>query len=322
MRAPDDTLRVRLAATGPAARPARGSLGGVVTGYLSPRGLPPMAGALFVTDTGLVFRSADGRYGTTLPVVGPIRSSAQGRWRASAVTLAYVDGRLGRPSYLFRVDGGVFSTDMPGALLDVAGHPRWLDSLDSREWMAERSLVNAGDAAAVQRMLETIVNGAYADSLYAIFGRPARPAGIVGARGRAAGRLGEYIATRDSLALDPGRVTSMRQLRHTLAHELAHRWQARSGGQLALLWGGVPPIRDPKRYGYGSTSEHQAEAAAFAIHFLLVTASGTQPDAELETLDQYELLVPGTRTMARYFALQPVFSRHPLRTRLIRGAEA
>jgi hypothetical protein len=322
MRGPDDTLRVRLAATGPAAGSAHASLGGVVTGYLSPRGLPPMAGALFVTDTGLVFRSADGRYGTTLPVVGPVRSSAQGRWRASAVTLAYVDETLGRPAYLFRVDGGVFTTDAPGALLDVAGHPRWLDSLDSREWMAERALVNAGDAAAVQRVLETIVNGAYADSLYAIFGRPARPAGIVGVRGRAAGRLGEYIATRDSLALDPGRVTSMRQLRHTLAHELAHRWQARSGVQLALLWRGVPPIRDPKRYGYGSTSEHQAEAAAFAIHFLLATTSGIQPHAELQTLDQYELLVPGTRTMARYFAMQPIFSRHPLRTRLTTGAEA
>jgi hypothetical protein len=317
----DDTLRVRLARTHAAER-GRTSFGGVVTGYLSPRGLPPMAGAMFVTDTGLIFRSADGRYGATLPVVGPVRRSAQGRWRASAVTLAYVDDGLGRRSYLFRVDGGVFTTDAPGALLDLSAHPDWLDSLDSREWVTERTLVNAGDGAAVDRLLDAIVNGSYADSLYAIFGRPARVAGVVGARGRAAGRLGEYVATRDSLALDPGRITSMRQLRHTLAHELAHRWQARAGAQLDILWRDVPAIRDPKRYGYGNRLEHQAEAAAFAIHFLLATAAGRDPRAEAQVLDQYELLVPGTRTMARYFALQPLFSHHPLRAVLTTGRDA
>ena len=321
VRTPDDTLRVRLAGTRPTAHSSRRSLGGVVTGYLSPRGLPPMAGAMFVTDTGLVFRSADGRYGATLPVVGPVRRTAQGPWRASAVTLAYVDDALGRRSYLFRVDGGVFATDAPGALLDLAEHPGWLDSLGSREWMAERALVNAGDAVAAERLLDGIVNGTYADSLYAIFGRPARDAGIVGVRGRAAGRLGEYVATRDSLALDPARMTSMRQLRHTLAHELAHRWQAHAAAQVALLWHDVPAIRDPKRYGYGNRSEHQAEAAAFAVHFLLTTVAGRNPRAEVEALDQYELLVPGTRTMARYFALQPLFARHPLRAMLTTGRQ-
>ena len=319
VRTPDDTLRVRLAADHAGDRRGRASLGGVVMGYLSPRGLPPMAGALFVTDTGLVFRSADGRYGATLPVVGPVRRSAGGPWRASAITLAYVDDTPGRRSYLFRVDGGVFATDAPGGLLDLAEHPGWLDSLASREWLAERTLVDANDAAAVDQLLRGMVNGSYADSLYAIFGRPTRPAGIVGAHGRAAGRLGEYVASRDSLALDPGRVTSMRQLRHTLAHELAHRWQAHAAGQVAVLWHDVPPIRDPKRYGYGSVLEHQAEAAAFAIHFLLATAAGRDARAELATLDQYELLVPGTRTMARYFALQPLFARHPLRPVLTTG---
>jgi hypothetical protein len=220
------------------------------------------------------------------------------------------------------VDGGVFATDAPGALLDVADHPRWLDSLESREWMTERTLVNPDDRVAGLELLRTILNGAYADTLYAVFGRPGRAAGVVGERGRAAGRLGEYIATRDSLALDPGRITSMRQLRHTLAHELAHRWQARSAGQLALLWRGVPPIRDPKRYGYGNTGEHQAEAAAFAIHFLLSTAADPQARGQLDTLDHYELLVPGTRTLARYFAMQPVFAGHPLRGLLTRDAES
>jgi len=313
MRAGDDTLRVRLASSRGVERRGRTSLGGVVTGYLSWRGLPPMPGALFVTDTGLVFRSADGSYGATLPVVGPVRRSSQGRWRASAITLAYVDQALGYPSYLFRVDGGVFATDAPGALLGLAEHPRWLDSLSSREWLTERVLVQPENEAAVRQVLGAIMNGSYADSLYAIFGRPSRVAGVVGPRGRAAGRLGEYIATRDSLALDPARMTSVRQLRHTLAHELAHRWQSRAGAQLTLLWKDVPEIRDPRRYGYGNPSEHQAEAAAFAIHFLLSTAGGGEARAELEALDHYELLVPGTRTMARYFAMQPVFARHPLR---------
>ncbi|HET7427709.1 MAG TPA: hypothetical protein VFJ50_11740, partial [Gemmatimonadales bacterium] len=269
----DDTLRARLTGTRPARRPTRTLFGSLVVGYFSPRGLPPMQGALTVTDTGLVFRSADGHFRTTLPVVGPVRESAAGRWRASAISLAYVDGTLGRDSYVFRVDGGVFETDVPGPLMDLAAHPSWLDNLRSREWVAEHALVDGRDARAVADLLDSVASSGYADSLYAVFGRPARAVGVVGARGRAAGRLGEYVASRDSLALDPGRMTSERQLRHTLAHELAHRWQARAAPQLAALWQGVPAIHDPKRYGYANLSEQQAEAAAFAAHFLLATGA-------------------------------------------------
>jgi len=314
-----DTLRVRLAGARAPERGRRAALSGLVAGYFSPRGLPPVAGALALSDTGLVFTSADGRYGVTLPVVGPVRRSADGRWRASAVSLAYVDDALGPPSYLFRVDGGVFETEAPGPLLEVAAHPTWLDSLGSVEWGVDRVLVDPADGPDVRARLDAIVNSAYADSLYALFGRPERPAGIVGERGRAAGRLGEYIASRDSLALDPGRMTSVEQLRHTLAHELAHRWQARAGLQLAMLWKGVPEIRDPKRYGYASVGEHQAEAAAFALHFLLATAGSRDPAGDTARLDHYELLVPGTRTLARYFAMQPVFRAHPLRALLTTG---
>lgn len=314
-----DTLRVRLADARGEASNGHAALGARIMGYLSPRGLPPLHGILLVTDTGLVFRSTDGRYAAVLPVVGPLRESARGRWRASAVSLAYVDEGLGRPSYLFRVDGGVFETNAPGPLVDLAGHPAWLDSLGSREWRGERALVDEADVAAARGLAATIANGSYADTLHAIFGRPARPAGLVGERGRAAGRLGEYIATRDSLALDPARMASMAQLRHTLAHELAHRWQARSSAQLEMLWQGVPPIRDPKRYGYGNPREHQAEAAAFAVHFLLATAASGDASAGTATLDHYDLLVPGTRTMARYFVMQPIFRRHPLRALLTTG---
>ena len=314
-----DTLRVRLAASRGVEPGRRAALSGLVAGYLSPRGLPPLAGAITLTDTGLVFTSADGRYGITLPVVGPVRASAAGRWRASAVSLAYVDDALGQPSYLFRVDGGVFETEAPGPLLEVAAHPAWLDSLGSVEWRADRVLVDPADEPAVRARLDAIMNGPYADSLYALFGRPERPAGVVGERGRAAGRLGEYVASRDSLALDPGRMTSVAQLRHTLAHELAHRWQARASVQLGLLWKDVPPIRDPKRYGYGSVGEQQAEAAAFALHFLLATGGSRDPTGEAARLDHYELLVPGTRTLARYFVMQPAFRGHSLRALLTTG---
>jgi hypothetical protein len=308
-----DTLRVRLASTRETGRHGRLDLSGLVAGYLSPRGLPPISGTIALSDTGLVFRSADGRYAITLPVVGPVRQSVEGRWRASAVSLAYVDDALGHPSYLFRLDGGVFETDAPGALMEVAAHPRWLDSLGSTHWRTEHALVDPADDPAVRALLDSIAGGAYADSLYAIFGHPALAVGVVGERGRAAGRLGEYIASRDSLALDPGRMASVDQLRHTLAHELAHRWQARASTQLAMLWKGVAPIRDPKRYGYGSTSEQQAEAAAFAMHFLLVTTGSRDPSSDAARLDHYDLLVPGTRTLARYFAMQPPFREHPLR---------
>jgi hypothetical protein len=317
--APDDTLRVRLADARGGTRRGRTMTASLVVGYFSARGLPPMQGALAVTDTGLVFRSVDGRFTTTLPVVGPVRQTPDGRWRAAAVSLAYVDRALGRDSYLFRLDGGVFETEAPGALMEVAAHPSWLDSLGSREWTVDRSLVNGADEAAVRGLLARLTVSPYADSLYAIFGRPDQAAGVVGERGRAAGRLGEYVASRDSLALDPGRMSSEAQLRHTLAHELAHRWQARSAGQLAALWRDIPAIRDPKRYGYDNVAEHQAEAAAFAVHFLLATATTHDPAGELATLDHYELLVPGTRTMARYFAMQPAFVRHPLRAVLTTG---
>ena len=315
----DDTLRVRSAAAGTTEAEGHAAVGAVIEGYLSPRGLPPIAGAMLVTDTGLVFRSYDGRYASTLPVVGPVRQSPRGTWRASAVTLAYVDQRLGSPSYLFRVDGGVFETEAPGPLVDLAAHPAWLDSLSSREWRVERTLADDGDAVAAGHLVSGIVHAPYADSLYAIFGRPSRPVGLVGARGREAGRLGEYISTRDSLALDPARMGSVAQLRHTLAHELAHRWQAHSRAQLTQLWKNVAPIRDPKRYGYASRREHQAEAAAFAAHFLLATAATTDPAAQAAVLDHYDLMVPGTRVLARYFALQPAFHAHPMRALLIAG---
>jgi hypothetical protein len=271
-----------------------------------------------VTDSGLVFRSGEGS-ATTLPLVGPVRERAGGRWRASTVSLAYMAETRGRTVYVFRVDAGVFETEVPGPLLDVAAHPVWLDSLGATEWAPDRPLVDARDSVALWRAARDVALSAYADSLYALFGRPRAAIGLMGQRGQNAGRLGEYIRARDSLALDPGRITGESQLRHTLAHELGHRWQNRAPNQVATLWWGVPPIRDPRRYGYADASEHQAEAIAFAINFLQTTASQDGGANSLELLDHYELLVPGTSTMVRYLALQPVYRAHPLRTLLTTG---
>jgi hypothetical protein len=297
-----DTLRLRPA--GPVHHTGGPllDLGAVIPGYLSPRGLPPLQGRLTLTDTGLVFQSSAGS-ATTFPLVGPLRKARGRQWRASTVSLAYTDEEGGRPIYVFRVDAGVFETEAPGALLDVSAHPGWLDSLGSVEWPTETPLVDGRNSAAVWAVARDLARSAYADSLYLLFGRPRAPIGLVGERGRSAGRLGEYIASRDSLALDPERMSAVVQLRHALAHELGHRWQARAPGQIATLWRGVTPIRDPKRYGYGDVAEHQAEAMAFAINFLQNTAAadGRSGSAALTLLDHYELFVPGTRTMVRYF---------------------
>ena len=167
-------------------------------------------------------------------------------------------------------------------------------------------------------MTRRLEGSTYADSLYALFGRPQRRIGLVSMRGRAAGRLGEYIASRDSLALDPARMTSEDQLRHALAHELAHRWQARAPGQIRTLWQDVRAIPDVRRYGHRHPWEHQAEAVAFAVHFLQSTAAASATDGAA-LLEQYELLVPGTGAVARYLALQPIYAQHPLHYLLTTG---
>ena len=141
----DDTLRVRLAGHRTRAARAVRAMGAVVPGYLSARGLPPVHGRFTVTDSGLVFRSSAGvtaRY----PLVGPVRHARGRRWRASAVSLAYIDDNGGRLTYVFRVDAGVFETEAPGPLLDLASHPMWLDNLPRTDWVRDQPLVRPGDS--------------------------------------------------------------------------------------------------------------------------------------------------------------------------------
>jgi hypothetical protein len=68
-----DTLRGRYASAGKAEIDGHAAFGAVIEGYLSPRGLPPIAGAMHHTDTGQVFSSYDGPNASTLPVVGTNR---------------------------------------------------------------------------------------------------------------------------------------------------------------------------------------------------------------------------------------------------------
>jgi hypothetical protein len=258
-------------------------------------------GEIVLTDTGLVFHPSRGTVST----------------RASSVSLAYVDDEHGRLHYLFRLDAGVFETEAPGPLLEAAAGREWSSDMATK---TSNRAPSAADSMGSLRAARQLASSRYADSLYVLFGKPRASVGLIGGRGRAAGRLGEYILVRDSLALDPALMTGQAQLRHALAHELGHRWQARAKAQLATLWSGVRSIPDPKRYGYGSVSEHQAEAIAFAISFLQTTATSTDvPSASLALLDHYDLLVPGTRTLVRYFALQSPYRNHPLRSRLTSG---
>jgi hypothetical protein len=280
---------------------SRLAFGAVIPGYLSSWGLPPVQGQFTVSDTGLVFRSARGSSST----------------RASTLSLGYVDHENGRAHYVFRIDDGVFETDAPGILLEVLADPVWLKDRKPGGRRGNRTLVKATDPLAPLATARQIAASSYADSLYRLFGQPSTPVGLIGRRGRRAGRLGEYIAGRDSLALDPSRMVDEAQLRHALAHELGHRWQARAKAQVATLWSGVPSIPDPKRYGFGEPLEHQAEAVAFAVNFLQTTAAaGDEASTWRSLLDHYELLVPGTRIMVRYLSLQPIYRKHPLRSRL------
>lgn len=314
-----DTLKHRAGTVGTDPTRANDGIGAAIEGFLSARGLPPVAGSFVVTDSGLVFHSADGRRIGVYPLIGPLRETAGRRWRAATVSLASADQVGDRTVYLFRVEGGVFETEAPGMLLELARHPAWLDSLRSIEWVKPR-LILGSDESASWSAVRNIAASSYADSLYALFGRPLRPIGLVGERGRNAARLGEYVASRDSVALDPARMTSDEQLRHALAHELGHRWQVRAPRQLATLWQRVPPIVDPKRYGYGSVSEHQAEAIAFAIHFLQTTADPNAGPPSPSLLEHYERLVPGTSALVHYFSLQPIYANHPLRQLLTVGS--
>jgi hypothetical protein len=282
------------------------SLPAAIPGYFSRNGLPPVRGVLTLTANGLTFRSPVGSVLLSYETIGgdgPVRWSQR---PASRVSLAYT-GKLGsRVSYVFRIHDGVFETVEPGRL------PRLLPRLVLLERAASGSVHGLADAATAAGMIRRLSESAYADSLYALFGKPARPVGSVGRRGIQLGDLAEYVLPRDSVALDPVHMISEAQLRHAFAHELGHRWEQREMGRVDSILGNVVAMGDPKRYGYGSKAEHRAEAIAFAVHFLQSTMAQGSSDG-LDLLEHYDFLVPGTGTMVRYLILLPLYRHHRLR---------
>lgn len=286
-------------------------------GLLSIGGLPPVPGALSVTDGSLVFHPLNG----TGPVAYALyrrTGSAEHPWRESAVDLLDVAAAGPDTLFVFHLDGAVLETASPGLLRDILADRAQLDSLGAPWTTAPSALADPRDTTAQLTVLRDLVATTYADTLFRVFGTPARPLGLVGDRGRRAGRLGEFITSRDSISLAPARMVSGAQLRHALAHELAHRWQRAEPDEVAGLWRGVPSIHDSLRYGYHNTDEHQAEAVAFAVHFLQTTASPDVPSADaLELLDAYERLVPGTHVMARRLLAESPYRGHPLASVLL-----
>jgi hypothetical protein len=284
------------------------SLPAGVPGYFSRNGLPPLRGVLSLTANGLTFRSPSGTVLLSYHTISgdePMRSS---QLPASQARLAYT-GKLGsRVSYVFRINDGVFETADPGGLPAMLTQVLFAPALSN----PAPGIANAVTATGVTRRLS---HSAYADTLYALFGKPARPVGLVGPRGVRMGDLAEYVRPRDSVALDPVHIISQDQLRHAFAHELGHRWEQREMRRVDSILGNVLAVGDPDRYGYGSRAEHRAEAIAFAVHFLQSTMADASSDG-LDLLEHYEFLVPGTRAMVRYLILLPTYRRHPLRASL------
>jgi hypothetical protein len=291
-------------------------------GLLSIGGLPPVPGTISLAGGSLIFQGGEG----DAPIAYPLyrMSMKDGKpTRRPAVTLLGIDRARSDAVYLFHLDGGVLETASPGVLQELVLEPSRVDSL-GEAWATDRfALVDARDSAAQLSAIRTLAATGYADSMFRLFGTPARPLGLVGERGQRAGRLGEFIASRDSISLSPAKMTQSAQLRHALAHELAHRWQRAMPDELHDLWKGVGPIEDSLRYGFGNEQEHQAEAAAFAVHFLQTTAAPDLPaDAALDLLDAYERLVPGTGVMVRRLVAQPIYRYHPLASTLLAPARS
>src|SRR3954468_4078013 len=103
-----------------------------VSGYLSSGGLPPVRGALLLTDSSLVFRSDDGDITIRLRRVDRAQLAPAERASSSRLELAYVNRGVGRTSYVFRMDDGVFETGVPDELLRLAGSEIWLVSRETR----------------------------------------------------------------------------------------------------------------------------------------------------------------------------------------------
>ncbi|HEU4829843.1 MAG TPA: hypothetical protein VFT04_11675 [Gemmatimonadales bacterium] len=273
---------------------------------VSVAGLPPVLGRLLQSAGSIVFQPVEGGE----PVVFPLFKTAGGSRRTPAVRLLEAAGDENDSLYLFHLGNAVVETATPGILGELVTEPARVDDLGSA-WTTEgQTLAPRRDREASLAVIRELTASPYADSVFFILGEPMREIGVVDGRGVRAGRLGEYLSRRDSIALSPSYMTSNAQLRHALAHELAHRWLREHPESARQLAATMHPMRDSLRYGYHDRQEQLAEAVAFAVHFLQVTARTETADPTL--LDSYERLVPGTREAARLIITSPAYELHPL----------
>ncbi|HEX6645097.1 MAG TPA: hypothetical protein VF037_10475 [Gemmatimonadales bacterium] len=273
---------------------------------VSVAGLPPQLGSLVQSGGSVVFQPLEGGD----PVVLPLFQTTGEARRAPVVRLLEVAAGETDSLFLFHLGMAVVETARPGVLGDLVRDPGRVDELGSAWTTGGRTLAPKRDPAGAQAVVAELVQGAYADSLFRLLGAPSRAVGLVDGRGVRAGRLGEYLSRRDSIALSPSYMSSNAQLRHALAHELAHRWLRAHPDTADLLAEGLRPMRDSLRYGFDDRQEQLAEAVAFAVHFLQVTARKETADATL--LDSYERLVPGTGRAAQLLMTSAVYEQHPL----------
>jgi hypothetical protein len=176
---------------------------------------------------------------------------------------------------------------------DASAQP--LSSRPALAWRAAPSSPLAGEEAAGLAVVRELEMSPFADSARRVLGTPATPIGLVGKTGREARHIGEYIRSRDSVALAPGAIYTTAQLQHAYLHELSHHWMAKHPDLGRQLLAQLPPMDDSTRYGFGDPDEHAAEALAYAFQFW--RAAGHGPDAlgRGRLLAAYETVMPGAR---------------------------
>ncbi len=286
-----------------------GANAAVTSALVSLAGLPPISGTLIQSGGSLVFRPTNEGAMAVFPLFRTYGPS--GSTRTPSVSLIEVASGSDDPIFLFHLGAAVVETSAPGILGELVAEPARIDELGTPWTTGTLTLAAPGDVPASFRIVRELFESRYADSLFSIFGRPERAFGVVSRRGERAGRLGEYISSRDSVALSPSYITSEAQLRHSLAHELAHRWLREHPQSAQALRASMAPIRDPLRYGFRDQEEQLAETLAFAVHFLDASRRDGRPVGPA-LLESYERLVPGTRNAASLLLTFPAYERHPL----------
>jgi hypothetical protein len=176
---------------------------------------------------------------------------------------------------------------------DTAAQP--LSSRPALAWRAAPSSPLASEELTGLEVIRDLETSPFADSARQVLGHPAAPTGLVGKAGREARHIGEYIRSRDSVALAPGAIFTTAQLQHAYLHELSHHWMARHAELGRRLLTQLPPMDDSTRYGFGDPDEHAAEALAYAVQFWRAASHGPDDLGRGRLLAAYETVMPGTR---------------------------